>query len=286
MALAASVGLVATVAGPAASLAGPAASLAGPAPTSAGPVAGAGPGGTSGDDAERALAAGHDRAAIQIAERPAPARRAPRWTCTVGLAYQHLGALTQAEVFLTRCAGSESSRPAIQKALSDVRGALARKGCAPVSFVVDPAGARLYVAPLNDREPLPATVDLWLCRGAHRYRASAAGVRDLTGVVEVKDSGRQLVPITLGRFRARAGRGTTVDLSDDGQPLDAPIIATDPRPKKHKTLIPDRFLGKVPPAGPPISDRPAGPRRHPAARRPPQRPRAGWAWPWPGLRRW
>lgn len=257
----------------------------------ASPVAAAGPATAANppdaDEADRALAAGQDRAAIQIAERPAPGRRAPHWTCTVGLAYQHLGALTQAETFLTRCAGSEAAPPAIRTALSQVRDALERKGCAPVSFVVEPASAQLYVAPLSSREPLPATIDLWLCRGPHAYRASAAGFRELTGVVVVKDSGRQLVPITLSPIRTRATRATTVDLGDEGQPLDAPITATDPRPRKEKSLIPDRFLGKVPPAGPPIPDRPVGAdrpdnRRRAAggrSRRPP-----GWAWPW--LFRW
>jgi hypothetical protein len=79
----------------------------------------------------------------------------------------------------------------------------------------------------------------------------------LTGEVTV--AGRDRILLTVSLERAAAAPGSqTMDFGGDSPAVDSPIVAADPRPKKHDSLIPERFqrgLRAAPPA------RRAGPRR-------------------------
>ena len=195
-----------------------------------------------------------------------PAGRAPD-PCALGLTHEKAGALVRAHLALSRCLADRSSpgdrQAAARAALRRVRGALEDGDHAPVAFSVKPPKAVLHVPPFTADAPLAAPHEIWLPPGTHRYTASAPGHDEIAGTITVGGRERILLAITLRRTRP-AGTGapsspTSIDFGEDGPAVDEPIIAPDPRPKKHESLLPDRFRRGLDARGP---RRAAPPRRH------------------------
>lgn len=216
-----------------------------------------------------------------LAQAP-PAASAPD-PCGAGLAEERAATLPAAFVHLTRCMGGPTAgRPAdASAALDRVKKRLRDGDFAPVALVVTPSTATLRM-PTLIRDPMSAPFELWLPFGTHRYSLGAPGMESVDGEVVVTDRSRQTVTVTLRRTATAAGT-TEVDFGDDGPAVDTPVVAADPRPKKHANLIPKRWLGPQDTGAAlgPVSDGPRGSAAK--ARRTPQGPsrrRAPWSLTW------
>lgn len=202
--------------------------------------------------------------------------------CTAGAAAERAGQLPLAQLRLTRCAaGGDDAASAAAPALARVAKRLADGNYAPVSFSIQPATAELRLAGALADEPIGDPFEVWLSFGTHRYTVTAPGHEKLEGQVVVNSRDRQLVPVRLA-VAPRTGSGIAeVDFGEDGPAVDSPIVQPDPRPKKHKTLIPKRWLGSDPSAGIAFDGDADGTGATRRARARPVRPRAGRrALPW------
>ncbi|HUS64329.1 MAG TPA: hypothetical protein VMZ28_07285 [Kofleriaceae bacterium] len=196
--------------------------------------------------------------------------------CTAGADAERAGKLPLAHLLLGRCAaGTGAAADAARPVLARVARRLADGDFAPVAFSVQPAGAELRVAGPLEGQVVTDPFEIWLPLGTHHYTASAAGHDPVEGDVVVDGRARQLIQLRL-RPTPRAGGDATVDFGDDGPAVDSPIVQPDPRPKKHRSLIPKRWLGTNPSAGV-VFD--AGGTRRAAPPRPASRPRRP-ALPW------
>ena len=243
------------------------------APLLAGLLAAAGPAAVQPAAAQPAAAR---PAAAQPAAAPAASAAAPALgdPCRAGLAHERSGALPRAFVELSRCtANAEASA-----ALGRVKKKLAAGKYAPVAFSLTPAQAAVRVAPFTDGAPLREPHALWLPFGTHTYVASASGHSEVRGVVVVDSPARILLQVELEPLEhARPPRA--VDFEADGPAVDEPIVVADPRPKKHRSLIPERFRGGLDDehGSRPRGEVPSARRGQPAAR---ASRRPDFSWPW------
>ena len=183
--------------------------------------------------------------------------------CALGLAHEKAGLMVRAHLALSRCLAGRATpadrQAAARAALRRVRAALEDGDHAPVAFSVKPPGAVLHIQPYTSDAPLAAPHEIWLPPGTHRYTVSAPGHDDLAGAITVGGRERILLPVTL-RPTAPAGTGSSsIDFGEDGPAVDEPIITPDPRPKKHESLLPERFRRGLEARGP---QRARQPRRH------------------------
>ncbi|HLU64677.1 MAG TPA: hypothetical protein VKZ63_00285 [Kofleriaceae bacterium] len=188
------------------------------------------------------------------AAAPPGALAGPDDPCSAGLAHERAGDLPRAHLALQRCLASagEAAPAEAQAARARVVRGLAASDHAPVSFSVKPAGVALRIPPFTSDAPLGEPYVIWLPPGRHAFTASAPGYQDLTGTIEITGRERLLLTVALEPL-PDAPSSTTVDFGEDGPAVDDAIVTPDPRPKKHKTLIPERFrrgLTARPGAGP------------------------------------
>jgi hypothetical protein len=201
--------------------------------------------------------------------------------CTAGADAERAGKLPLAQVLLGRCAaGTGAGASGATTALTRVSRQLAAGDYAPVVFSIEPVTAELRIAgPLAD-EPIAEPFEVWLPFGTHAYAVTAPGRDPVRGQVVVDGRDRQLIPVRLPITATPGGSIAEVDFGEDGPAVDSPIVQPDPRPKKHRSLIPKRWLGSDPSAGVVFDS--GGTRRAPRRARPPRpRPRAlPWTLTW------
>lgn len=215
----------------------------------------------------RGLTLGPLLAGLLGAATPASGQPVLADVCKAGMSHERAGALPRAFVALSRCSsGGEESA-----ALGRVKKKLAAGKYAPVAFSLTPAQAEVRIAPFTDGAPLREPHELWLPFGTHTWVASAPGHTEVRGVVVVDSPARILLQVELEPVtRTRPPRA--VDFEADGPGVDQPIVVADPRPKKHRSLIPDRFRGGLDGEHSPGARR--GRPAAPAARLP------DFSWPW------
>ena len=160
-------------------------------------------------------------------------------SCAEAVAAAKAGRLDRAHLAFERCRKTATLDAAAQRQRKQVQDRLRDGDYAPVVFVVRPDQAVLHIPSLDPDRPIDSDLDLWLPFGSHSYRVSAEGYQSAQRTLAIGDRNRQLIRVELEPNPT--AESTNVDFGEDGPAVEQPIVSPDLQPKKHKSLIPERF---------------------------------------------
>jgi hypothetical protein len=188
-------------------------------------------------EAAAAMQAG-DAAAVISLLSPPPVEGAD--TCTLANALSQKKQNTRALLYFERCFRATSDN-VFRKQIIALKRTLQRQKLAPVSLSLSPENARASIDSVYSSDDiLLSDEDLWLAKGSYRIELSAEGYESAAFAVTVESSDRMLVPLTLEK--AREVNVKEVDLGEGaGNELGSVATTADPRPKKFKNILPDRY---------------------------------------------
>lgn len=188
------------------------------------------------DQAQALLDAGQaDKAVAALV--PLPIRG--RGTCVLGAALMATSEPARAILYLQRC---HDFTPDVETRqwIAEARRILRKGSRAPVSLSITPESATAKISGDYSLDLLLANDDLWLKPGDYKIEASAKGHTTSSFLVKVESNDRMVVPLSLNEVKAP----TTVDVDigeDAGSALGTVSTTADPRPKKFKPIMPDRY---------------------------------------------
>ncbi len=149
-----------------------------------------------------AAASGDLRGAITLFKQARALDDRAEYLCNVGYAYQLLGELPRAHLFLSECLVRAAAMEAtvadsFRGRLGDVEAALRAGGFAPVDVTVVPRGAEVGASVFDDDETAPGPRILWLPPGRHTLTAAATGHQRRAVEIDVAGTERHAVSIEL-----------------------------------------------------------------------------------------
>ncbi len=144
-----------------------------------------------------AAEAGDLTAAIALFKEARGVDDRAEYLCNIGYAYQRLGELPRAHLFLSEClvrAGAMDLAAAqgFRSLLDDVEATLRSTGFAPVDVTVTPRGAEVGASTFAADETAPGPRIVWLPAGRHTIGARATGYQDAAEAVDVPTGGGRL----------------------------------------------------------------------------------------------
>lgn len=205
---------------------------------------------TASEQAQAALQAGDTKSVISLLSPP-PLDGAD--TCTLAAALAQSKQEERALLYFERCFRFKSER-AIRKEITVLKKRFQKSKLAPLSLSLSPEGARATIDSVYDAaDILLSDEDLWLPKGRYRIDLRADGYESAAFAITVDSSDRMLVPLALEK--STGVKPKELDLGEDaGAELGAVATAADPRPKKFKNILPDKYTRAPDPSLDPASD--------------------------------
>ena len=203
------------------------------------------------EQAQAALQAGDTKAVLSLLSPP-PLDGAD--TCTLAAALLQSKEEQRALLYFERCFRFRSEG-AIRKEITALKRRFQKSKLAPVSLSLSPEGAQATIDSIySTADILISDEDLWLPKGRYRIDVRADGYESAAFAVTVDSSDRMLVPLALDK--SVGVKPTELDLGEDaGAELGAVATAADPRPKKFKNILPDKYTRAPDPSVAPASDK-------------------------------
>ncbi len=191
----------------------------------------------SSQEASKALQAGDPKLAIS---HLSPPPLAGPGTCILAEALSQTKQEERALLYFERCFRF-SSDSAIRKEITALKQKFRSLKLAPISLSLSPEDARATIDSVYSPEDvLISDEDLWLPKGDYRIDVSATGYESAAFKITIDSSDRMLVPLSLDKSKA-----VTIKELDLGEGAAAELgsVATtaDPRPKKFKNILPNRY---------------------------------------------
>jgi hypothetical protein len=175
-------------------------------------------------------------------------------TCTLAAALSQSKQEQRALLYFERCFRFKSEG-AIRKEITALKRRFQKSRLAPISLSLSPEGAQATIDSIySPADILISDEDLWLPKGSYRIDVRADGYESAAFAVTVDSSDRMLVPLALEK--STGVKPKELDLGDGaGAELGAVATAADPRPKKFKNILPDKYTRAPDPSVDPASDK-------------------------------
>jgi hypothetical protein len=161
-------------------------------------------------------------------------------TCLLAEALAQSHEESRAILYWNRCHQFEAD-PEVRRKIATLKKSLQKKSLAPVSLSLSPSSATARVDKGFDEEDILLNdEDLWLPVGDYRIEVRAEGYEEAAFKIQVESSDRMLMPLSLEKKAVVTP--TEIDLGEDeNAELGSVATTADPRPKKFKTLLADRY---------------------------------------------